>query len=81
MADVRFNKEFCVVVDKNGKPILAKYLTGRVETNHVIKKYLKLADIPVKEIPELKEVKEDRDIYIKDGKAICDVVAIKEIIK
>ena len=56
MADTKFFSEYCIVSDKDtDKVILAKQITARVETNHKMKKYTKLEDIPKADMDKIKE--------------------------
>ena len=66
----RFNNEYCLVVDKSGKTIIAQKMTGMVESNHIITKYTDILEIPIEKIPVLKvgEIQEDDKLYVIDGK-------------
>ena len=74
--DIRFNNEYCLVVNEKNETIIAEKLTGRVESGNTITKYTDITKIPIAKLPILKvgEVQEDDKLYAIDGK-----VSIKEI--
>ena len=78
--NIQFNNEYCLVVDKSGKTIIAQKITGMVESNHTILKYDSIEKIPIEKIPILKvgEIQENDKLYLIDGKvSIIDTQPIE----
>lgn len=73
MADIRYNKQYCIVKDGDNTIIDAYFDSARVETPHTIWRYDVIKDIPLKDLPslpELGEVVEKNKLYKDDNKAV-----------
>ena len=73
MADLRFNKQYCIVKDKDETVISEFFPSARVETPHQMTRYDDIKTIPLKDIPDLPEIGEAVEknrLYKVDAKVV-----------
>jgi hypothetical protein len=66
-----FKNQYCIILDKDdGHIIKAELISGKIETNHIVKRYTKISDIPPEEVfgfPEPEDIL-DNNLYNIYGK-------------